>query len=63
MESQQNGGESHLGGEVGEIIGRECRGCSHGEWKKLRGLLQAAGYDVQTEIKHLLKVNSHRDEL
>lgn len=49
MESQQNGGESSLGGEDGEVILQLTENIPV-ESGRLVDALRAAGYDVQTEI-------------
>ena len=52
MESQQNGGESSLGGEDGEVILQLTENMEDipVESGRLVDALRAAGYDVQTEI-------------
>jgi protein OS-9 len=61
MESQQNGGESSLGGEDGEAILQLTENMEEipMESGRLIDALRAAGYDVQTEI---ITVDNNKEE-
>ena len=61
MESQQNGGESSLGGEDSEVIFQLAENMEDipVESGRLIDALRAAGYDVQTEI---ITVDNNKEE-